>query len=119
MSEKSIDVQENDKDVQENDMLLAEVRRLVNPLRFCACTHFVQRIYITLHRTSTEERAHVKNRSLSFIHYGGFSLTLMRMLPEAREPRLFSRSEQWTTNEQGTTNENAGSVKDLISQKYK
>ena len=59
MSEKSIDVQENDKDVQENDMLLAEVRHQVNPLSFCACTHFVQRIYITPHRTSAEERAPV------------------------------------------------------------
>ena len=49
MSEKSIDVQENDKDVQENGMLLAEVRRQINPLSFCACTHFV-------HRTSAEER---------------------------------------------------------------
>ena len=28
-------------------MLLAEVRRQVNPLSFCACTHFVQRIYNT------------------------------------------------------------------------
>ena len=56
MTEKSIDVQENDKDVQENDMLLAEVRRQVNPLSFCACTHFVQRIHITPHRTSAEER---------------------------------------------------------------
>ena len=56
MSEKSIDVQENDKDVQENDMLLAEVRRQVNPLSFCACTHFVQRIHITPHRSSAEER---------------------------------------------------------------
>ena len=52
MTEKSINVQENDKDVQENDMLLAEV----NPLSFCACTHFVQRIQITPHRTSGEER---------------------------------------------------------------
>ena len=57
MSEKSIDVQENNKDFQENDMLLAEVCRQVNPLSFCACTHFVQRIYITPHRTSAEERA--------------------------------------------------------------
>ena len=56
MTEKSINVQENDKDVQENDMLLAEVRRQVNPLSFCACTHFVQRIQITPHRTSVEER---------------------------------------------------------------
>ena len=56
MSEKSIDVQENDKDVQENDMLLAEVRRQVNPLSFCACTHFIQRIHITPHRSSAEER---------------------------------------------------------------
>ena len=53
MTEKSINVQENDKDVQENDMLLAEV----HPLSFCACTHFVQRIQITPHRTSGEERA--------------------------------------------------------------
>ena len=52
MTEKSINVQENDKDVQENNMLLAEV----NPLSFCACTHFVQRIQITPHRTSAEER---------------------------------------------------------------
>ena len=57
MTEKSINVQENDKDVQENDMLLAEVRRQVNPISFCACTHFVQRIQITPHRTSAEERA--------------------------------------------------------------
>ena len=56
MSEKSIDVQENDKDVQENDMLLAKVRRQVNPLSFCACTHFVQRIYITPLCGSAEER---------------------------------------------------------------
>ena len=56
MTEKSINVQENDKDVQENDMLLAEVRRQVNPLSFCACTHFVPRIQITPHRTSAEER---------------------------------------------------------------
>ena len=56
MTEKSIDVQENDKDVQENDMLLAEVRRQVNPLSFCVCTHFAQRIHITPHRTSAEER---------------------------------------------------------------
>ena len=56
MTEKSINVQENDKDVQENDMLLAEVRRQVNPISFCACTHFVQRIQITPHRTSAEER---------------------------------------------------------------
>ena len=47
MTEKSIDV-------QENDMLLAEVRRQVNPLS--TCTHFVQRIHITPHRTSAEER---------------------------------------------------------------
>ena len=52
MTEKSIDVQENDKDVQEIDMLLAEV----NPLSFCACTHFVQQIHLTPHRTSAEER---------------------------------------------------------------
>ena len=56
MTEKSIDVQENDKDVQENEMLLAEVRRQVNPLSFGACTHFVQRIHIIPHRTSAEER---------------------------------------------------------------
>ena len=56
MTEKYINVQENDKDVQENDMLLAEVRRQVNPLSFCACTYFVQRIHITPHRTSAEER---------------------------------------------------------------
>ena len=56
MTEESINVQENDKDVQENDMLLAEVRRQVNPISFCACTHFVQRIQITPHRTSAEER---------------------------------------------------------------
>ena len=56
MSEKYIDVQEKDKDVQENDMLLAEVRRQINPLSFCTCTHFIQRIYITPHRTSAEER---------------------------------------------------------------
>ena len=56
MREKSIAVQENDKDVQENYMLLAEVRRLVYPLSFCVCTHFIQRIYKTPHRTSVEER---------------------------------------------------------------
>ena len=56
ITEKSINVQENDKDVQENDMLLAEVRRQVNPISVCACTHFVQRIQITPHRTSAEER---------------------------------------------------------------
>ena len=56
MTEKSINVQENDKDVQENDMLLAEVRRQVNPISVCTCTHFVQRIQITPHRTSAEER---------------------------------------------------------------
>ena len=58
MSGKSIvvrHVQEHGKDVQENDMLLAEVRRQVNPLSFCACTQFVQRIYITPHRTSAQE----------------------------------------------------------------
>ena len=49
MTEKSIDV-------QENDMLLGEVRRQVNPLSFCTCTHFVKRIHITPHRTSAEER---------------------------------------------------------------
>ena len=66
MTEKSIDVQENDKDVHENDMLLAEVRRQVNPLSLCACTHFVQRIHITPHRTSAEERVVFRSQQIPF-----------------------------------------------------
>ena len=48
----------------------AEVRLLVNPLSFCPCTHFVQRIYITLHRASAEEREVVtpEDKSIDRFH---------------------------------------------------
>ena len=36
-AEKSIDVRENDKDVREIDVHLAEVLRLIDPIRLCAC----------------------------------------------------------------------------------